>query len=731
VLRRFALPAAAATLGVLLALLAFLQYRWLGQVSDGERQRMRATLEARARDFAADFDGELSRAAAAFLPGSGLETVRNAPSAVPDQNAAFDPRTARALADCWDRWQATAANPKLVRDILVVDRSAPTLALRRFDPASRQLVAADWPQPFRATRDRWAAAFAAGQTAPSPGTSAAPGQALQHIATRVFLDDLSDVPALVVPTQPDILRITAGTAAVATRQTESSAGQPPSAAPHVTGAIPAPPVAIEGGLDIRQGTGGSVVVSHAPASQPSQDAVVLWLDLDEIQRVLLPSLAKKYFSSDEVFDYQVTVLSRRDPGRVFFETSEAAGSATRRHPRSEGDASVPMFRVRLAEVFGRIADSAAPPGSAVAPSATAGGAVAQTQNRYAVSVMRFEATRQTPARSAAVVALADGSGGWLLRLVHRAGSLDAAVERLRRRNLAISSTILGLLAVSLAFVLVSTRRAQRLAAQQVEFVASVSHELRTPLAVIRSAGENLADGVVESPDQVRRYGSLVAEEGRKLGAMVEQVMEYAGMQTDHPRWQKAVVDLPAVVDEAVAGARRLPEARGVSIEVQADAGLPPIEGDRAALVRAVQNLVENAVKYGQTHQSTVDSREPNVGSRSWVGVRVTADGAEEGFGPAASRQPPAASRGWILIEVRDHGPGIDAAERRRIFEPFVRGRAATAARVAGNGLGLSIVRRVAEGHGGRVDVVGNAPTGATFRMTLPRSDPRQNAERRT
>ncbi len=61
-------------------------------------------------------------------------------------------------------------------------------------------------------------------------------------------------------------------------------------------------------------------------------------------------------------------------------------------------------------------------------------------------------------------------------------------------------------------MLVSTRRAQRTAAQQVEFVASVSHELRTPLAVIRSAGENLADGVVDSPEQVRRYGALVAEE---------------------------------------------------------------------------------------------------------------------------------------------------------------------------------------------------------------------------
>ena len=220
-----------------------------------------------------------------------------------------------------------------------------------------------------------------------------------------------------------------------------------------------------------------------------------------------------------------------------------------------------------------------------------------------ISVMRVEGTRQAPTRSA-VIALSDASGGWLLRLSHRAGSLDAAVERLRRRNLAISSTILGLLAVSLGFVLVSTRRAQRLAAQQVEFVASVSHELRTPLTVIRSAGENLADGVVESPEQVRRYGALVAEESRKLGTMVEQVMEYAGMQSNEPRWQKAPVDVRAVVDDAVAGARRLPEARQACIEVTVEDDLPPIDADRAALVRAVQNLIENAVKYGTLARGT-------------------------------------------------------------------------------------------------------------------------------
>jgi two-component system, OmpR family, sensor histidine kinase SenX3 len=713
VIRRLALPFAAVTLGVLLALLAFLQYRWLGQVSDGERQRMRATLEARARDFAAEFDRELGKAAAAFAPppGSGLATGQNVQPAGSDQP--LQPKARRAVperqdvtstdltpevAQRWDRWLASASDAKLVREVFVVDRSTPDLTLRRFDPATRQLTPAEWPEAFHAARDRWAAEFA------------------KHLPTRVFLDDLSDVPALVVPPQPDIFTVAAGNGVFASRTTIPLSGTPGAAS---------------------AGTSAPSSTARLMLQQPGSIITVLWLDLDEITRVLLPSLAKRYFASDDVFDYQVTVLLRRDPAKVFFETTGARGSGTEGRAAGPGDASVPMFRLRIAEFFSAPTANVAggmraSPAEARGATASGGAAQGQTTSQaqgYSVSVMRFEGTRPVQPRVGAVIAVSDASGGWLLRLVHRAGSLDAAVERLRRRNLAISSTILGLLAVSLGFVLVSTRRAQRLAAQQVEFVASVSHELRTPLSVIRSAGENLADGVVESPDQVRRYGALVAEEGRKLGAMVEQVMEYAGMQSDQPRWQVAQVDLHAVVEEAVAAARRLPEARGASIEVEADDGLAPFDGDRAALVRAVQNLVENALKYGK----------PAAGAGCWVGVRVTApDGSarqatlsdaaqrrpstQRGATPSAEskgRKPDAGSRAWISIEVTDRGPGIDAAERKRIFEPFVRGRAASTARVPGNGLGLSIVRRVVEGHGGRVRVTGNPEGGATFRIELP------------
>ena len=116
-------------------------------------------------------------------------------------------------------------------------------------------------------------------------------------------------------------------------------------------------------------------------------------------------------------------------------------------------------------------------------------------------------------------------------VTHPSGSLEAAVSSQRRRNLAISSSVLGLLGASMGLLVLATRRAQRLAKQQMEFVAAVSHELRTPLAVIRSAAENLADGVVHDEARIRRYGELMRTEGRRLTEMVEQILEFAGIQS--------------------------------------------------------------------------------------------------------------------------------------------------------------------------------------------------------
>jgi signal transduction histidine kinase len=108
---------------------------------------------------------------------------------------------------------------------------------------------------------------------------------------------------------------------------------------------------------------------------------------------------------------------------------------------------------------------------------------------------------------------------------HASGSLEAAVASVRRRNLGISFGVLLLLSISVALLAQASRRAQRLARQQMEFVAGVSHELRTPIAVIRSAAENLSHGVVGNSERVKQYGRVMEGEARRLGEMVESVCE--------------------------------------------------------------------------------------------------------------------------------------------------------------------------------------------------------------
>ena len=120
-------------------------------------------------------------------------------------------------------------------------------------------------------------------------------------------------------------------------------------------------------------------------------------------------------------------------------------------------------------------------------------------------------------------------GRWRVAATHRAGSLEAAVAAVRKRNLMLSSSILLLLTTAIGLIVVSARRAQTLARQQMEFVAAVSHELRTPVSVIGTAASNLADGVVADPARVRKYGETIQGESRRLAETVERVLQLAGI----------------------------------------------------------------------------------------------------------------------------------------------------------------------------------------------------------
>jgi signal transduction histidine kinase len=272
------------------------------------------------------------------------------------------------------------------------------------------------------------------------------------------------------------------------------------------------------------------------------------------------------------------------------------------------------------------------------------------------------------------------------------------VARARWRNLGVSLGILALLGASMVLLFISTRRARQLARQQMDFVAGVSHELRTPLAVMRSAAQNLAEGAVDDRKRTAEYGALIEKEGQRLSDLVDQVLEFAALQSDRHAYSFESLTVPAIVEAALASCEPLIHEEDIVLEKTIAPELPRVQGDASALRQAVQNLVVNAINYG--------------GSERWVGLSVSSNGTE----PKE-----------VLIRVSDRGPGIDPEDLPHLFEPFYRGREASRARRRGSGLGLSLVQRILAAHRGRVSVESLAGAGSAFTLHLPAEGGRSEA----
>jgi signal transduction histidine kinase len=315
-------------------------------------------------------------------------------------------------------------------------------------------------------------------------------------------------------------------------------------------------------------------------------------------------------------------------------------------------------------------------------------------NGNKINILRFEAPegglrmRSFERQGFEFIDNDEAGGRWLLNVRHADGSLETFVAGARYRNLAVSFGILLLLAASVAFVFLSARRAQTLAQRQMDFVSAVSHEFRTPLAVIYSAGENLSDGVVETGGQTARYGNLIKREGKKLTGMVEQILEFAGARSGRKKYDLRETDVSAVIENALDECQSLIAESGFTVEKEIAPNLPKISADSNALSHAVQNLIANAVKYGNGHR--------------WMKVSAQRSGGR-----------------LVKIAVEDRGIGISAKDAANIFTPFYRAKSVVDAQIHGNGLGLSLVKQTVEAHGGKVSVESQPEKGSRFTIELP------------
>ncbi|PAP76601.1 sensor histidine kinase [Rubrivirga marina] len=269
------------------------------------------------------------------------------------------------------------------------------------------------------------------------------------------------------------------------------------------------------------------------------------------------------------------------------------------------------------------------------------------------------------------------------------GSAEEALRRRAWQSVLLFGGVTLVLGAGALFAWRGVRQEVEVARLREDFVSNVSHELRTPLALIRMYGESLAEGRVPDDKKPRYYSTIVAETER-LSRLVGNVLHFNRFERGTARIDRRPLDLGALAAEIGERYRPVVEREGCALRLDLPESALPILGDHDALAEALVNLIDNAVKYGDGGPVEVAARR--------------ADGS-------------------ALVEVADRGPGIPPADRERVFEPFVRVQPASADGLVhtakGTGLGLALVRRIAEAHDGTATVSARAGGGSVFRISLP------------
>ena len=418
-----------------------------------------------------------------------------------------------------------------------------------------------------------------------------------------------------------------------------------------------------------------------PIEDKPGKAVYIALDTQAVQSLLIPDIIQSYLSSTVRDEYDIVVLDHK--GFIVFSSRDTLKHSNLDH----ADIAIPFLLFLPAPVsflhFNRMNREDFFSGENARPEL--------------LDKMRrdFEQRRESSPPGETMFPRGRGMGLeekpiFELRLKHHAGSLEAAVNNNRLRSLAISFGILLLLGTSMLFLLLSATRAQKLAHQQLEFVAGISHELRTPLAVLKSAGENLADGVIHEREKSRAYGELIKKEVIRLSEMVEKALAFAGIQSGKQSYDLIPVQIKDIIVEAIKNTRKLVSGECI-IESDIAEHLPNVLANNPALQSALENLLINAIKY---------SRE-----KKWVSI--------EAYAHDLSKKPS------LEIIIRDKGMGIAPLDINHIFDPFYRGHNAIDSQIEGSGLGLSITKHIIEAHKGIISVKSSLQSGTAFTIHLP------------
>ncbi|GBD49974.1 ATP-binding protein [Methylopila sp. Yamaguchi] len=235
--------------------------------------------------------------------------------------------------------------------------------------------------------------------------------------------------------------------------------------------------------------------------------------------------------------------------------------------------------------------------------------------------------------------------------------------------------------------LTEQRRSERMRA---DFVANASHELRTPLASLLGFVETLQGPAKNDAVAREKFLAIMRAQANRMSRLIDDLLSLSRIELKAHVRPRDVVDVVAVARSVVDALSPLAEERGVEVALRAD-GPALATGDRDELTRVVENLVENAIKYG------------DEGKRVEVTIAVVGEG--------------------VRLAVRDYGPGIAPEHLPRLTERFYRPDVSHSREKGGTGLGLALVKHVLQRHGGQLAIESELGSGATFTVTIPAAAP--------
>jgi signal transduction histidine kinase len=254
-------------------------------------------------------------------------------------------------------------------------------------------------------------------------------------------------------------------------------------------------------------------------------------------------------------------------------------------------------------------------------------------------------------------------------------------------SIGFASLVVAVILLGIYSIYRDIRRDEELSKMKSEFISNVSHELKTPIAAIRMLADNLRQNRVETEARTKEYYQLISREGARLSHLIENILDFSRIEEKMKSFRLESHDLVAIVGETVRQFTSLVEERSQLITITVAEALPQVLIDPDAIALAVFNLLDNAVKYSE--------RGTQINVRMYRSDR------------------------FLCIEVEDHGTGISKADQAKIFEKFYRVHEADGKKIPGSGIGLTLVKEIAQAHHGKVEVRSRLNVGSAFQLMLP------------